>query len=229
VTFGKYNMCMYWYAIRQLFNTCIWLYSTLMLIRSAIQPDMSRQAVQFQICPFMWHHSLLAESAGPLQVPNSAPESRCCLSCYCTCACRLSQQGIEDVLDIIADIDELPPSFRESIANNHRALLTGLQQEWGIDCGYEVVYRMCPECGFVFRHSTEGDFTDPDIDECPKCCAPCYTQDSPDGKKRPRMQVCKGSSLVGVGQGMTRYSRMATTVCQLHSDELCSSLSVTRT
>jgi hypothetical protein len=101
---------------------------------------------------------------------------------------RISQKGIEDLLDIIADVEELPPAFRDSIANNHRALLTALDREWGLESSCEIVYAMCPDCGWVFRNTTTRPF-DPDADECPKCCAACFT--TTDGKRQPRMQVCE--------------------------------------
>lgn len=77
----------------------------------------------------------------------------------------------------------MPASFRKSIPDNFRALLTAMEKEFDVDTTLEFVYDICPECRLVYRlqHACE--------ELCPKCCSPRYME-LPNGKRKARLQVC---------------------------------------
>lgn len=95
---------------------------------------------------------------------------------------------MEELLDIFADVEELPDAFKKSIPDNFRALLTALEKEFGCEMTIEIVYDMCPDCGWVYRDTATIQSASPDRDDCPMCSSPRYIMQQ-DGSCKPRMQV----------------------------------------
>jgi hypothetical protein len=97
-------------------------------------------------------------------------------------ACRLGWSGVEGVLDLTAAIRSLDESFRKSIPDNYRALMTALTDHFDFKLSVEYVYDLCPVDFHVYRKDSKDD------DACPKCKQPRY-QTLPCGKRRARLQV----------------------------------------
>jgi hypothetical protein len=87
----------------------------------------------------------------------------------------LSQDGVEDVLDIIGDIDHITQQMKRALPDNYRAMLAMLTDHFGITLPQEYVYDICPMCYFVYRCESAT------CSSCPECDEPRFGED---GKAR---------------------------------------------
>jgi hypothetical protein len=104
------------------------------------------------------------------------------------------------VLDIFGDCLMLDPAFRDSIADNFRAMMAALEKRFGLEMSVEFVYDFCPDCCHVYRNLSRH------AEDCPDCGAPRY-EDTPNGKKarqqvRPHLFGCMSHACVSCGMSI---------------------------
>jgi hypothetical protein len=134
--------------------------------------------------------------------------------------CRLGHSGIEDVLDILGDLKQLPPALVKSIPDNFRAMLSALEVEFGLEISKEYVYDQCPDCCELYR----GIFAAPENNICPCCASPRYTT-LPSGKRQPRAKVssqCVLFKAQALASSCTSSLRICTCSCAVLASLLIS-------
>ena len=104
----------------------------------------------------------------------------CWWICYARCCGCLSpvlpfpsvsRAAMDKVLGAIRGIESLPESFRESVPQTYRALLTALKDQFKVDMGMEFVYDVCPVCRTLYCCNWKDSKT------CGVCNAERYDKD----------------------------------------------------